>query len=109
MAKTLEHTDQRLTMQFRPNTLVLDKAAGTATLQRKILFWSAKPIEKPLADITDVTIDKAVDRASGVEVYHAMLVMQTGDAWALAENDKKSVEATASTIRQFLGVKSTSG
>ena len=33
-----------------------------------------------------------------------MLVMRTGDAWALAENDKASVEATASTIRKFLGV-----
>ena len=104
MAKTLESTDQRLTLQFSSNTLVLDKTAGTATLQRKILFWSAKPIEKPLADVTGVTVDKAIDRASGVEVYHAMLVMRSGDAWALAENDKNSVEATASTIRKFLGV-----
>jgi len=100
MAKTLESTDQRLTMQFSSNTLELDKAAGSATLQRKILFWSAKP----LADVTGVMVDKAVDRASGVEVYHVMLVMRTGDAWALAENDKASVEATASTIRKFLGV-----
>src|SRR5690242_16870902 len=104
MAKTLESTDQRLTLQFSSNTLVLDKAAGTATLQRKVLFWPAKPIERPLADVTGVTIDKAVDRASGVEVYHAMLVMRTGDAWALAENDKAGVEATAAAIRQFLGV-----
>ena len=33
-----------------------------------------------------------------------MLVMRTGDAWALAENDKARVEATASAIRKFLGV-----
>jgi hypothetical protein len=105
MAKIIESTPQRLAMQFSSNTLVLDRAAGTATLQRKMMFWSLKPVEKPLSEIADVTIDAALDRASGVEVCHAMLVMRAGEAWALAADDKKSAEAAASTIREFLGLK----
>ena len=49
-----------------------------------------KPIEAPLSDISDVTIDTAVDRASGVEVCHTMLVRSTGEAWALPAADKKT-------------------
>jgi hypothetical protein len=43
-------------------------------LQRKLLIWRLKPIEAPLSDVSDVTVDTAVDRASGVEVCHTMLV-----------------------------------
>ena len=50
--------------------MTLDKDAGKANLQRKILIWRLKPIEAPLSDISDVTVDTAVDRASGVEVCH---------------------------------------
>lgn len=106
MAKIIESTPQRLAMQFSSNTLVLDKAAGTATLQRKIMFWSLKPVEKPLSEVANITIDVAVDRASGVEVCHAMLVMRSGEAWALAENEKKSAQDAVEVIREFLGLKS---
>ena len=54
-----------------------------------MLFWPLKPVAKPLAEVIDIKVDTATDRASGVVVCHAMLVMQTGDAWALAENEKK--------------------
>src|SRR5262245_42589820 len=104
MAQTVESTPQRLAIQFSSNTLILDKDAGTATLSRKMLLWSLKPVQKPLTDLTGVNVDTAMDRASGVEVCHVMLVMRSGDAWALAENDKAGAQATAATIRQFLGV-----
>ena len=104
MAEIIESTPQRLAMQFSSNTLVLDKVTGTAILQRKMMFWSRKPIEKPLSEVANIAIDAAVDRASGVEVCHAMLVMRSGEAWALAVNDKKSAEAAAATIREFLGL-----
>ncbi len=106
MAQTIESTPQRLVMQFGSTRLVLDKAADTATLHRKTLFWSRKPAEKPLFDVVDMTVDTATDRASGVEVCHAILVMRTGDAWALAENDKKSAQDTVAMMREFLGLKS---
>jgi hypothetical protein len=80
----------------------LDKDAGKATLQRKLLIWRLKPIEAPLSDVSDVTVDTAVDRASGVEVCHTMLVRRTGEAWALPAADKKDAEINASAIRDFL-------
>ena len=61
-----------------------------------------KPIEAPLSDVSDVTVDTAVDRASGVEVCHTMLVRRTGEAWALPAADKKDAEINASAIRDFL-------
>jgi hypothetical protein len=58
-------------------TLMLDKDVGKASLRRKFLIWNLKPAETPLSEITQVKIDAAVDRASGVEVFHTMLVMRT--------------------------------
>jgi hypothetical protein len=54
------------------------------------------------AAVSDVTVDTAVDRASGVEVCHTMLVRRTGEAWALPAADKKDAEINASAIRDFL-------
>ena len=48
----------------------LDKDAGKVSLQRKVLFWRLKPVEAPLSDVSDIKVDTAVDRASGVEVCH---------------------------------------
>ena len=99
-----EHTPQRLVLTSGGTTLTLSKEAGKATLQRKLLFWKLKPSEAPLSDITDVTIDAAVDRASGVEVCSTTLVLRTGAGWAFPCSDKKDAQATAETIRGFLGL-----
>jgi hypothetical protein len=40
MAKIIESNPRRLALRFSSNTLTLDKAADTATLQRKMMFWS---------------------------------------------------------------------
>ena len=61
----------------------LDKDAGKVSLQRKVLFWRLKPVEAPLSDVSDIKVDTAVDRASGVEVCHTVLIRHTGEAWAL--------------------------
>jgi hypothetical protein len=90
-----ENTPRQLVLKSGSTTLTLDKDAGKATLQRKLLIWRLKPIE-------DVTVDTAVDRASGVEVCHTMLVRRTGEAWALPAADKKDAEINASAIRDFL-------
>ena len=105
MAQTIESTPQRLVMQSGKTQLALDKAAATATLHRKMLFWSLKPLTKPLSDVVDVKVDTATDRASGVEVCHLVVVMRTGDAWAIAENEKKDAQDAAKVIREFIGLK----
>ena len=102
MAQIVENTPQRLLLRSGSTTLTLDKAAGRATLQRKLLLWALKPAEHPLSDVTGTAVDVAVDRASGVEVCNTMLVMQTGEGWALPAADKKDAEASATAIREFL-------
>ena len=62
-----ERAPNRLVLKSGSTTLALDKGSGRAVLQRKIVIWRPKPAEEPLADITKVTTDMAVDRASGVE------------------------------------------
>jgi hypothetical protein len=98
-----ERTPQRLVLKSGSTTLSLDKGAGKAILQRKMLFWNLKPAEALLSDIADVTVDAALDRASGVEVCSTMLVMRTGAAWAFPSADKKDAQASADALRGFLG------
>jgi hypothetical protein len=99
-----EQTPQRLALKSGSTTLTLDKDTGKASLQRKILFFALKPVEQPLGDIVDVTLDAAVDRASGVEVCHTMLINRAGEGWALAGADKKDATATIAAVRAFLGL-----
>jgi hypothetical protein len=106
MAGIIENAPERMVLRSGSTTLTLDKAAGIATLQRKMLFITRKPVECPLSEIADARVDAAVDRASGVEVCHTMLVTRVGEGWALAANDKKDAQATASAIRSFLGLAS---
>jgi hypothetical protein len=53
-----ESTSRRLMLKSGSTTLTLDKDAGKVSIQRKL-------IEAPLSDVSDVTVDTAVDRASG--------------------------------------------
>jgi hypothetical protein len=101
----VENTPQRLVLRSGSTTLTLDKSAGTATMQRKLLFWALKPLALPLSEVAEVTVDAGVDRASGVDVCNTMLVSRAGAAWALPAADKKDAETTAATMREFLGLK----
>jgi len=96
-----EHTPERLVLRSGSTTLTLSKEAGKATLQRKLLFWKLKPSEAPLADITGVTVDAAVDRASGVEVCSTTLVLRTGAGWALPCSDRKMLKRTPTRSADF--------
>jgi len=104
MANVVENTPQRLILQSGSTKLMLDKGAGTAVMQRKMLFWSLKPAEMPLADIANITVDATVDRASGVEVCHTMLVSRSGEGWALPAKDKGDAQSAAAEIKKFLGL-----
>jgi hypothetical protein len=97
-----ESTPRRLVLKSGSTTLTLDKNAGKASMQRKLLIWGLKPVEAPLSEISGVTVDTAVDRASGVEICHTMLIRRTGEAWALPAADKNDAEINASAIRDFL-------
>ena len=100
----LENTQTRLSIKSGSTTLTLDKTSGKITLQRKLLLWQQKPLEKPLPDVVSVSVDAAVDRASGVEVCHTMVVFRAGDAWALPAADKNEAQGNASAIRDLLKV-----
>ena len=67
----VEFGQQRITLQSGSTTIVLDKTAGTATLQRKVLFWMMKPIERPLSGLVEARIhQKHRHRLQGPNVQH---------------------------------------
>jgi hypothetical protein len=99
-----ESTPRRLVLTSGSTTLTLDRDADKASLQRKLLFWNLKPTELPLSEFLSVTLDKAVDRASGVEMFHAMLVTRAGAAWAFPANDKADAENNITALRGFLAL-----
>ena len=100
----MESTPQRLVLKFGSITLTLNRETANAVMQRKMLFWNLKPIEVPLSDISEVTVDAAVDRASGVEVFSTVLVTASGAAWSLAASDKNDAQASAGALRKFLAL-----
>lgn len=102
----VESTSRRLVLASGSTRLTLDKDAGKAILQRKFLFWDKKPIEMPLSDVSSVAVDKVVDRASGVEIFHAMLVTRAGAAWAFPAEDKADADKNIVALREFLALPS---
>ena len=100
-----ENTTRRLVLISGSTSLTLDKEANKATLQRKILFWKLSPTQSPLSEIMDVSIDKMVDRASGVEMYSTMIVTRAGAGWSPSARDKSNAESNAATLREFLELK----
>jgi hypothetical protein len=99
-----ENTQTRLSIKSGSTMLTLDKTAGKVVLQRKVLFWQAKALEAPLTEIASVSVDSAVDRASGVEVCRTMVIFRAGQGWALPGADKNDAQANAAAIRKFLSV-----
>ena len=99
-----ESSALRLVLRSGSTTLTLDKAARTASLRRKILFWERKPVEVPFSEIAYVTVDAAVDRASGVEVCQTTVVTRTGAGWSLSAANKKEAQSNATALRDFIGL-----
>ena len=101
----IERAPQKLVLQSGSTTLALDKSAGKAILQRKLLFWARKPVERPLSEIADVRVKANLDAASGAEVCTTMLVMRGGDGWLLSAADKQDAMAAAEAVRDFVGIR----
>jgi hypothetical protein len=99
-----ESASKRLVLKSGSTTVTLDKDTGKIMLERKILFWQAKPMNAELADVTQVSVEAAVDRASGVDVCSTMVVFRAGQAWVLPAADKKEAQAYAAKIREFLAL-----
>jgi hypothetical protein len=98
----VESTTRRLVLTSGSTSLILDRDTNKAALQRKMLFWKLKPIETALSEIREVIVDKAVDRASGIEMFSTMVVTSTGTAWALPASNKTDADNNAAAIRGFL-------
>jgi hypothetical protein len=99
-----ESSARRLMLKAGSTTLLLDKDVGKAVLQRKLWLWKLKPVEAELSNISDATVDAAVDRASGVEVCYTMLVLRSGAGWAFPASDKHDAQTNATAIRNFVGL-----
>jgi hypothetical protein len=100
----VEHTSRRLVLTSGSTKLALDKDLGKATMQRKFLFWNLSPAESPLDDVADVIVDKAVDRASGAEFFHTVIITSAGAGWAFAAEDEAAAKTNANAMRSFLGL-----
>ena len=94
----------RLVLKSGFSTLTLDKQTGRAIFQRKVVIWRLKPSEASLAQISDVSSEGSVDRASGVEIWHTMLVLSTGEGWAFPAASKQEAHDNVTAIRQFLNL-----
>lgn len=101
----VENTADRLVLKSGSATLTLDKTTKKLVFQRGGLLWKPKPLEAPLSDITDVTLDAGLDRASGVEICNSMLVKKDGVGWAFGANDKAEALSNNALIKKFLGLK----
>src|SRR4029453_5170222 len=83
-----EKTSHRLVLKSGSTTLTLDKTADKAILQRKVLLWGLKPVEAPLSEISDITIDRTVVRAPGGEACHGSGI-SGGGAFQLATRRRR--------------------
>jgi hypothetical protein len=101
----IERAPDRLALQSGSTTIVLDKKAGDAVLQRKLLFfWARKPVTRSLNSIRRVTVDTSVDPASKAEICSVMLLLREGGGWALSARDKQDATAAVAAVREFLGI-----
>ncbi len=84
-------------------TLVLDKQAGQARIERRTLMFNRKPQEMPLSQINGVDVAHLKDAASGAEMQQLMLRAGVDEAIPLPVADKE-VQETARALRDFLGL-----
>jgi len=99
----LERDPERLVLRSGPATVVLDKLAGKATLERTHLPWAREPVECPLSSISGARVSTSIDASSQAEICSVTLVMREGDGWVLSAEDKQHATAAATAVREFLG------
>lgn len=100
----IDNGSNKLVLKEGSTTLTLDKQSGKAVLQHKILFWNAKPVEFPLADIDDIAVKSDRDGLSGANIYHSVLHRRSGETTVLTTEEAKDAEATVKELRGFVGL-----
>jgi phosphatidate phosphatase PAH1 len=99
-----EKTAKKLVLQTGSTTLTLDKDAGKATLQKKLLLWNRKPVEFALSDIDDIAVKSEVDGASGATIHHSVVHRRTGEITVLTTEEAKDAAETVTRLRGFVGL-----
>jgi hypothetical protein len=100
----VEREQQKLVLKSGSTTVVLDKGVNEAILERKLLFWSRKPVARPLSSIAEAKIETNIDPASRAETCSVMLRMREGGGWVLGARDKQNATAGVDAICEFLGI-----
>jgi hypothetical protein len=100
----IERTLDRLTLQSGSTSIVLDKKAGEAVLNRKLLFWARKPVTRSINSISRVKVESSVDAASKAEICSVMFLLREGGGWMLSAKDKQDATAAVAVSREFLGI-----
>ena len=91
---SIEEAPRKLVLKSGSTTLTLDKDAGKATLQQKILLWNKKPVEFPLSNIDDIAVKSDVDGLSGAAIHHSVLHERTGEIIVLTTEEAKDAAET---------------
>ena len=101
---SIETESDRVILHDGGTTLTLDKAAGEAVLQRKMLLWNKKPVMFPLAEIDDIAVKSETDAMSGATLYHSVMHRRSGEVTVLTTETADDAETTVKTLRSFIGL-----
>ena len=101
---SIETESNRVILHDGGTTLTLDKAAGEAVLQRKVLFWTRKPDVFPLTEIDDIAVRSETDAMSGATLWHSVMHRRSGETTVLTTERAEDAEATVAALRSFIGL-----
>jgi hypothetical protein len=99
----IEISQHKLVLKRGSTTLTLDKDAGKATLQQRLLLWNKKPIEFALSEIDDIAVRSETDSLSGAKIHHSVLHRRSGEIAVLTTEEAKDAAETVKTLREFVG------
>ena len=99
----IEISQHKLVLKQGSTALTLDKDAGKATLQQRLLLWNKKPVQFALSDIDDIAVKSDKDAMSGASIHHSVLHRRTGEVTVLTTEEAKDAAETVKTLREFVG------
>jgi hypothetical protein len=102
-----ENTPTRLVMTLGARSslwskYILDKTAGRARFERRLLIFPRRPIDVPLSEI--VAADPIVFGSAESVTYYVVVKLKSGKAYWLAGDSLAASIAAAGHIRRFLGL-----
>ena len=100
----IEISQHKLVLKQGSTTLTLDKDAGKATLQQRLLLWNKKPVQFALSDIDDIAVKSDKDAMSGASIHHSVLHRRSGEIAVLTTEEAKDAADTVKVLRDFVGL-----